>query len=90
MELSEVIFIDNLPKLDLHGFDRDSARVAINDFIRDNIVMKNEVVSIIHGVGTGVIRTTVKDTLSRNKFIDDYKIFFNNRGVTIVKIKKVW
>ena len=90
MELSEVIFIDNLPKLDLHGYDRDSARVAINDFIRDNIVMKNEIVSIIHGVGSGIIRNAVKDTLSKNRKVDDFKVFFNNRGVTIVKIKKVW
>ena len=36
MTINEVIFIDSLPKLDLHGYDRDSARVAINDFIKDN------------------------------------------------------
>ena len=29
--------IDNLPKLDLHGYDRQTAIVAINDFINDNI-----------------------------------------------------
>ena len=90
MELNEIIFIDSLPTLDLHGYDRETARVAVNDFIRDNTKMKNEIVSIIHGIGSGIIRTTVQNTLSKNKSVIDYKIFFNNRGVTIVKIKKVW
>ena len=40
------IFINNLPQLDLHGYDRESARVAINDFIKDSIrknYLKNNV-----------------------------------------------
>ena len=41
MSLNEIIFIDNLPTLDLHGFDLETARVAINDFIIDNLKMKN-------------------------------------------------
>ena len=32
------IFIDNLPKLDLHGEIRDSARVLVKEFIQDNSV----------------------------------------------------
>ena len=40
--LGSLLFIDNYPKLDLHGYDRETARVAINDFIRDNKKMKNE------------------------------------------------
>ena len=39
----------NLPSLDLHGLDRDYARILINDFIRDNHKMKNYKVIIIHG-----------------------------------------
>ena len=41
MTLNEVIFIDNFPTIDLHGYDRDTARVATNDFINDNMKMKN-------------------------------------------------
>ena len=32
----EVIFTDNLPSIDLHGLDRDTARVMINDFVLEN------------------------------------------------------
>ena len=45
MEIENIVFIDNLPKLDLHGFDRETARVAVCDFIRDNIKMKNEFIN---------------------------------------------
>ena len=33
MKLSETMFITNLPFVDLHGYDRDSARVIIEDNI---------------------------------------------------------
>ena len=36
MEIENIIFIDNLPKLDLHGYDRETARVAVNDFVKEN------------------------------------------------------
>ena len=50
-KLNSVIFIDNLPRLDLHGFDRDTARLYINDFIKENQKLKNEFALIIHGIG---------------------------------------
>ena len=56
MRLNDIIFIDNLPTLDLHGFDRETARVLINDFINDNIKLKNQFVIIIHGIGGGILR----------------------------------
>ena len=35
------------PTLDLHGFDRDYARIMINDFIRDCYIMKEKKVVIL-------------------------------------------
>ncbi|MGM9849296.1 MAG: Smr/MutS family protein [Bacilli bacterium] len=87
MELKDVIFIDNYPKLDLHGFDRETARVETNDFILDNKKLKNEIFVIIHGIGSGIIRKTVHETLKKNKNVIEYKTFYNNNGSTIVKIK---
>ena len=87
MELKDVIFIDSFPKLDLHGFDRETAIVSTNDFINDNKKMKNEIFVIIHGIGSGIIRKTVNETLRKNKNVIDYKTFYNNNGSTIVKIK---
>ena len=87
MNLNEVIFLNNLPSLDLHGLDRDSARVKVNEFIKDNIVLKNEIIVIIHGIGTGILKEEVHKVLKSNKSVLDYKIFYNNVGTTIAKIK---
>lgn len=86
MELKEVIYIDSLPSIDLHGFDRDYARVRVNEFINDNLKMKNEIVCIVHGIGSGILKETVHNTLKLNKYVSDYKLFYNNVGCTIVKI----
>lgn len=86
-KLNEMIFINNYPKLDLHGYDRDSARVAINDFINDNHKMKNELLTIVHGIGSGVIKEETQKTLHKNPLVVDFKIYNFNEGCTIVQIK---
>lgn len=87
MELDNIIFVDNLPKLDLHGFDRDTARVMVIDFIKENIKMKNEIINIVHGHGTGVLKETVHTILRKNRNVIEFKTFYNNDGCTIVKIR---
>ena len=87
MELKDIIFIDNYPKIDLHGLDRETARVEVNDFIRDNMKLKNDIVLIIHGIGNGILRKETHETLRKNKNVIEYKTFYNNLGTTIVKIK---
>lgn len=86
MNLDEVIFIDRFPKLDLHGYDRQTASVATNDFIRDSIKMKERIVVIIHGIGGHIVRKSVHDTLAKNKNVVTYKIFGFNVGCTIVQL----
>lgn len=87
MNLNEVIFLDSFPSIDLHGLDRDSARVKVNEFINDNIILKNDIVVIIHGIGNGILKEEVHRVLKNSKSVLDYKIFYNNIGTTIVKIK---
>ena len=87
MELNDVIYIDNLPSIDLHGFDRDYARVKTLEFINDNIKMKNDIICIVHGRGSGIVKSEVHETLRKNKNVLDYKLFYNNIGCTIVKLK---
>lgn len=81
------IFLDNLPKLDLHGFDTISAKVAVNDFVLENIILKNEEILIIHGIGEGLVKKSVHDALEKNKLVSSYKIANNNIGCTIVYLK---
>lgn len=85
-KLDEVIFINNLPTIDLHGYDSITAIVAINDFINDNYKMQNSIIVIIHGLGTGILRKTTADTLKKNKKVLDYKTYYYNNGCTIVEI----
>lgn len=87
MKLNEVIFVNNLPTLDLHGYDRQTAVVAISDFIRDNVKLKNEVVVIIHGIGSGIIRKCTHDYLRTNKNVLEFKVHYFNEGSTIVSLK---
>lgn len=86
MNLNDIIFIGNLPSLDLHGFDRETARVAINDFINDNIKLKNKFIVIIHGIGSGILKDTTHLTLKKNKNVLEFKICMFNIGCTIVNI----
>lgn len=85
MSLSNV-FTSKLPKLDLHGYDRESARVAINDFIEENFKLKKEKFVIIHGIGTGVLKNATAETLKKNKRVKESQIDFMNIGSTIVRI----
>lgn len=87
MKLNEIIFIDSLPKLDLHGLDREIARVMINDFIRDNIKMKNANILIVHGIGSGILKNTTQEVLKKNKNVVDYKIYPFNVGCTVVELR---
>ncbi len=78
----------NLPTLDLHGLDRDYARILINEFINDNYNIKNEKVVIIHGIGKGIIRKMTQETLKKNKLVKEYKMDIFNPGMTVVSIVK--
>ena len=80
-------FTCNLPSIDLHGYDRDSARVQVKDFINDNYRMKNDNFYIIHGVGSGVIRKATIDVLKHDKRVLEYKISNPNIGCTTVWLK---
>lgn len=84
--LDQIIFINNLPTIDLHGFDSETARVAINDFINDNYKMKNDLIVIIHGIGKGILRKITFDTLKKSKKVIAFKSYYYNNGCTIAEI----
>lgn len=87
MNLEDIIFIDSLPTIDLHGYDKDYARIKIKEFIKDNKKLKNSIIVIVHGRGLGILKKETDKVLKTDKDVLDYKLFYNNTGVTIVKIK---
>ena len=82
------IFIKNLPTIDLHGYDRDGARVATNDFVEEAVLMGWEEIVIVHGIGSGIVKMAVQEALFRNKNVMNYHIYGGNVGCTIVRIDK--
>jgi dsDNA-specific endonuclease/ATPase MutS2 len=82
------IFLEMLPKIDLHGYDIESARVRTNDFIEEAVALKYPKVVIIHGIGEGKVKHSVHNTLSKNKHVSSYHVDNINIGCTIVEIKQ--
>lgn len=81
------IFLDRYPKIDLHGYDRDSARVATNDFIMENVILGNKTVVIVHGIGKGIVKDSVHEVLKKNKNVISYKTDNFNSGCTVIELK---
>jgi DNA mismatch repair protein MutS2 len=79
---------NNLPSIDLHGLDRDYARILINEFVSDNYKMKKDKIIIVHGNGTGILKKTTQETLRINKLVEEYKIDNFNTGMTVVTLRK--
>ena len=47
------------PFIDLHGEISSMVEVLVNEFINDNIHMKNKVIIIIHGKSTNILKNEV-------------------------------
>lgn len=79
--------MNNYPSLDLHGEYQESAIILTKEFIDDNIILKNEYICIIHGIGQDILRKTVHEYLKKDKRVLSFKRDFFNLGSTIVKLK---
>ena len=72
-----------LPSIDLHGEDRVNARIMTEEFIKDNIKLRNKKILIIHGKGSGIVKNEVYKLLKNNKNIKSYELDMFNDGATI-------
>ncbi len=77
-----------IPTLDLHGLSRDIARSNLIEFIKDNVKLKYKYIRIVHGIGEGILKEEVHDTLEKSKDVIDYKLEINNPGSTIVLLRR--
>lgn len=77
----------NRIELDLHGEYLENAIILTKEFINDNIILKNETIYIIHGIGKDILRKGIHDYLKKDKRVLSYKRNFLNLGETIVKLK---
>lgn len=75
------------PHLDLHGEIVSMVEVLVNEFIHDNVILKNETVVIIHGKSTNILTDEVYRVLSRNKSVAKFYKNNWNLGETIVELR---
>ena len=81
------MFHNNFPQLNLHGETRDFVEFLVNDFINDNIKLKNEFIGIIHGRSSDISKNKVHSVLKQNKLVLSYKVDIFNPGITLVKLQ---
>ena len=79
---------NNLPSLDLHGENREVARILVDEFISDSIKMGNYKICIIHGIGTGILKNEVRNFLKNDARVKNFYIDFFNIGTTIVELQE--
>lgn len=80
-------FLDILPTLDVHGNTRDMIRAILDEFINDNIKLKNKKIVVIHGKGYGILKDEVHILLSRDSRVKSFYIDGFNIGTTVIELK---
>ena len=76
--------------LDLHAFDPADVRELLPEYL--NVCREKGIfrVRIIHGKGTGVLRSAVQDELRRSKYVKSFRIGAygeGDSGVTIAEFR---
>ena len=77
------------PELDVRGMRGEEALTAVNYFIDDALLLEQKRVRILHGTGTGVLRTMIRQYLDTVAGVRDYRdehIQFGGAGITVVEL----
>ena len=78
-------------EIDLRGMLVDDALLAVDKYLDDAYLSSLGQVSIIHGKGTGALRSAITDMLKHNRYVQSYRMggfSEGGSGVTIVELKK--
>ncbi len=76
--------------IDIRGMRRDEALRTIEEWIDKAIVFNMEEVKIIHGIGDGILRRSIRDMLRRVravKAVHDEDPQYGGQGVSIVELQ---
>ncbi len=77
------------PEIDLRGFRADEALQAVMHFIDDAVQFSAGRVRILHGTGTGALRTAIRqylDTVPAVRSYADEDVRFGGTGITVVNL----
>ena len=78
------------PEIDLRGMEASEAVLAAERYIDGAVMSKLSTVTIIHGKGTGVLRTAIQQMLRKNKSVKSFRLGRygeGETGVTVVELK---
>ena len=67
-------------EVDLRGMDSVEAICVLDRYLDEAMRSNLKSVRIIHGKGTGVLRTAVQNSLKRNKFVKKYRLGVYGEG----------
>ncbi len=81
-----MIVTSKTPILDLHNEISSMVEVIVDRFIKDNYLLKNDVVIIVHGKSGHIVRDETHRVLKNNKYVKSFKLDNWNLGQTIVEI----
>ena len=79
-------FTIRFPRLDIHGETKATCIAVIESFIKDNLKLKEKNIVIIHGKGTGALRSATHNYLKNHKKVIKYYINGLNDGETITEL----
>ncbi len=77
-------------ELDLRGLMSDEALLELEKFLDDAFLAKIETVRVIHGKGTGVLRSMVHEYCRASKQVKDFRLGVygeGETGVTVITLK---
>ena len=77
-------------EIDLRGMEAIEAELAAERYIDSAVMAKLSQVTIIHGKGTGALRTAIQQMLRRNKHVKSFRLGRygeGETGVTVVELK---
>lgn len=77
------------PEVDIRGTNAEEAIIIMERFLDNALLAKLNIVTIIHGKGTGVLRKAVHNALKRNRNVKSFRLGRygeGESGVTVVEL----
>ena len=77
-------------EIDLRGMETIEGVLAAERYIDSAVMAKLKTVTIIHGKGTGALRSAIQQMLKKNKFVKSFRLGRygeGESGVTVVELK---